>query len=176
MTPLPATAEEVKAIAAIYQEAQILLGDQMTGSGVRVAARGKDVLHFATHGVLNTSHPLFSGLVLSDGVLAARDIFSLNLGAALVVLSACNTAQGKISEGDELVSLSRAFMYAGSPAVVATLWSVSDESTACLMKLFYQNMKNGETAAAALQSAQCRILQDYPQPFYWAPFIFIGRY
>lgn len=135
---------------------------------------GKYIIHFATHGILNPIHPLFSGLLLSDGLLTTRDIFALSIDPRLVVLSACNTAGGKLSNGDDLVGISRAFIYAGAPIVVASLWSVSDESTTKLMRYFYEELRSGRTESAALRNAQLHLMKEYPHPYYWAPFIIIG--
>jgi CHAT domain-containing protein len=175
MAPLPGTEDEIKSISILFPENIILLGRDMTRRKVEETIRGKSTIHFATHGLLDPAHPLFSGLVLSDTILTTGDIFGLDLEAGLVVLSACNTAGGELSGGDELVGMSRAFMYAGSPSVVASLWSVSDESTTLLMKLFYRELRKGSPVARALQEAQKELIEKYPEPFYWAPFVLIGR-
>ena len=112
---------------------------------------------------------------MADKILTTTDIFGLDLEANLVVLSACNTAVGELSGGDEIVGMSQAFMYAGSLSVLASLWSVSDVSTPKLMVLFCRNLREGQPEALALQNAQVRLMEDYPHPFYWAPFVLIGR-
>jgi len=107
------------------------------------------MVHFATHGLLDSNDPEFSGVVLSlvdekgspvDGFLRLRDIYNLNLPADLVVLSACETGLGKDVRGEGLIGLTRGFMYAGAPRVVVSLWSVNDRATAELMKRFYRAM------------------------------------
>ncbi|HEX6046410.1 MAG TPA: CHAT domain-containing protein, partial [Pyrinomonadaceae bacterium] len=107
------------------------------------------IVHFATHGLLNSQHPALSGIVLSlydeqgrpvDGFLRAHEIYNLQLNADLVVLSACRTALGREIKGEGLVGLTRGFMYAGTPAVVASLWDVRDQATAELMSRFYEGM------------------------------------
>src|SRR5206468_10666089 len=107
------------------------------------------IIHFATHGVLNTKHPELSGLVLSlvdrrgmpqDGFLRLHEIYNLNLPADLVVLSACQTALGKEIRGEGLVGLTRGFMYAGAPRVVASVWKGDDGATAEWRRRFYQGM------------------------------------
>jgi CHAT domain-containing protein len=145
-----------------------------TENVVKSIGRG-NLIHFATHGVLDNRHPLFSGLLLSDGIISVSSIFSLDLRANLVVLSACNTGIGELSSGDEIVGMTRAFMYAGAPTIVATLWSVSDESTALLMKSFYENLQKDEPATVALRHAQLSLMEKYPEPFYWAPFFVTGK-
>ncbi len=144
------------------------------------------VVHFATHGLLNSEHPELSGLVLSlvdpsgksqSGFLGLEDIYNLNLSADLVVLSACETALGKEIQGEGLVGLTRGFMYAGASQVVASLWSVDDEATAELMRLFYKAMEqDGLRPAAALRRAQMEVRkqQRWSQPYYWAGFVIQG--
>ncbi|MGH6693276.1 MAG: CHAT domain-containing protein, partial [Gammaproteobacteria bacterium] len=137
------------------------------------------ILHFATHGLINSTHPELSGLVLSlvdsrgqpqDGFLRLHDIYNLKLDAALVVLSACQTALGKDIRGEGLIGLTRGFMYAGAPRVVASLWAVEDRATAELMKRFYEGMlTRGLTPAAALRDAQLALRRDrrWSDPYYW---------
>ena len=125
------------------------------------------ILHFATHGLLNSEHPELTGIVLSlvneqgqpvDGFLRLNEIYNLNLSADLVVLSACQTALGKEIKGEGLIGLTRGFMYAGSPRVVASLWKVDDVATAELMRLFYQKMLQEKMRpAAALRAAKIEI-------------------
>ncbi|WP_103124387.1 CHAT domain-containing protein [Nostoc cycadae] len=146
------------------------------------------IIHFATHGILNSKHPELSGVVLSlfdpqgmpqNGFLRLRDVFNLNLKAELVVLSACQTGLGEEVKGEGLVGLTRGFMYAGSPRVVVSMWSVDDQATSELMKAFYKNMlKTGLTPAAALRKAQLEIwrTQKYVAPYYWAAFTLQGEW
>jgi CHAT domain-containing protein len=146
------------------------------------------IVHFATHGVINTEHPELSGLVLSmlkpdgsraNGYLQLHDIYNLRLSADLTVLSACETALGKDVNGEGLIGLTRAFMNAGSRSVVASLWKVDDRATATLMKHFYAKMLNeGLAPAAALRSAKEIVRQEpaWRAPYYWAGFIIQGEY
>lgn len=146
------------------------------------------IVHFATHGILNTTRPELSAVVLSlvdpqgrpqSGFLRLNDIFNLNLPAELVVLSACQTGLGQNMRGEGLVGLTRGFMYAGSPRVLASLWSVSDKSTAELMAQIYQAMlKKGLPPAAALRNAQLQLLNDpkWNSPYYWAAFTLQGEW
>ncbi|MHC9539719.1 MAG: tetratricopeptide repeat protein [Vulcanimicrobiota bacterium] len=175
LPPLPASKEEVDSIGALYPGGTILVGKEMTSEKVRDTIKGKSIVHFATHGVLDPLHPLFSGLVLSDKILTTTDIFSLDMDANLVVLSACNTAGGKLYSGDDIIGLSRAFMYIGSPVIVASLWRVSDVSTAELMKNFYQELKTGKSEGQAMREAQLKTMENYSHPYYWAPFVVIGE-
>jgi len=146
------------------------------------------VLHFATHGLLNARHPELSGILLSmvdprgaplNGFLQAHEIYTLKLGADLVVLSACRTALGTEVKGEGLIGLTRGFMYAGAPRVVASLWSVPDAATASVMERFYRGMlKDGLAPAAALRAAQMAAWKnaETSAPFYWAAFTLQGEY
>lgn len=146
------------------------------------------ILHFATHGLLNSQHPELSGIVLSlldkkggevDGFLRLQDIYNLKLSADLVVLSACNTALGKDVKGEGLIGLTRGFMYAGSPRVVASLWKVDDAATAEFMSVFYRKMlAENLRPAAALRAAQSEMMKQtrWKSPYYWAPFIIQGEW
>lgn len=144
------------------------------------------ILHFATHGLLDTSRPELSGLVFSlydktgktqDGFLRLNQIYNLNLNSDLVVLSACQTALGKDVRGEGLIGLTRGFMYAGANRVVASLWKVDDAATAEFMKLFYRNLLQKKLApSAALSAAQNEMKQipRYKSPYFWAAFSIQG--
>ena len=109
-----------------------------------------------------------------DGKWKVSEIFSLNLKADLVVLSACETGLGKISNGDEIIGLTRAFIYAGTPSVITTLWKVNDRATFELMKEFYANLKTAKKSAA-LRQAQLKTMKEFPEPFFWAAFGLTGE-
>jgi CHAT domain-containing protein/lipopolysaccharide biosynthesis regulator YciM len=146
-----------------------------------------DIIHFATHGKLDDESPLDSRIVLGadtadDGNLKVREIFNLTTHAYLITLSACETGRlktfaetGKYGAGDELTGLSRAFIHAGAASVVASLWKVSDASTALLMVDFYEQLRDHDKTGA-LCAAQRRLMKSeyYAEPFYWAPFVVIG--
>ena len=145
-------------------------------------------VHFASHALVNAQHPELSGIVLSlvapdgsqqDGFLRLHDIYNMRLGADLVVLSACQTALGRDVRGEGMVGLTRGFMYAGAPRVVASLWDVRDQQTADLMTRFYQSvLKDGLRPAAALRAAQLAMLKDPARsaPAHWAGFILQGEW
>lgn len=146
------------------------------------------MVHFATHGLVDNEVPELSGIVLSmfdknghrqDGFIQLYEIYNLKLAADLVVLSACQTALGKDIKGEGIVSLTRGFMHAGSPRVVASLWNVDDAATADLMSRFYRQMiVNGLRPAAALRVAQLELAKErrYQSPFFWAGFIIQGEW
>ena len=143
---------------------------------VRKECIDKDVIHFSCHGRFVDVDPLSSGVELYDGVLTAREIFGTRLNTELVTLSACETGLNERSPGDELIGLTRAFIYAGAPSVVVSLWSVNALSTKELMLEFYRLLKKGVDKATALQKAQKKIMkkEEYSHPYYWAPFILVG--
>ncbi|HEX4962971.1 MAG TPA: CHAT domain-containing protein [Thermoanaerobaculia bacterium] len=146
------------------------------------------IVHFATHGVLDTEHPELSKLLFSqvdehgrpraeDGFVWAHEIYGLHLPADLVVLSACQTALGQEIHGEGLVGLTRGFQYAGARAVLVSLWEVDDEATAELMRLFYRELlQHGQSPAAALRNAQdaLRRRPEWNAPYYWAGFVLQG--
>ncbi len=146
------------------------------------------IIHFATHGLLNSEHPELSGLALSlfdesgkeqNGFLRMHEIYNLNLPAEIVVLSACQTGLGKEIKGEGLVGLTRGFMYAGAERVVASLWQVDDLATAELMERFYRGMlKDGLRPAAALRLAQIEMMKQkrWSPPYFWAGFVLSGEW
>ncbi len=146
------------------------------------------IVHFATHGLLNETQPELSGLVFSlydetgtekAGFLQLSDIFNLTLSAELVVLSACQTGVGQDIRGEGLVSLTRGFMYAGAERVVVSLWAVADNSTSELMQNYYRKiLEMGSNPATAMREVQLEMIQsdNYNAPFFWAPFVFQGEW
>jgi CHAT domain-containing protein/tetratricopeptide (TPR) repeat protein len=142
------------------------------------------IVHFATHGLLNSQHPELSGLVFSllnergqprEGFLRLHDVFNLKLNAELVVLSGCQTALGKEIKGEGLIGLTRGFLYAGSSRVLASLWSVQDKATADLMRRFYARLlSEGLSASEALRLAQVEMWKEQRAPYYWAAFTLQG--
>ncbi len=188
---LPVSRREADLITALAPSGQSLKALDFAAS--RATATSAElsryqIVHFATHGLLNNQHPELSGIVLSlvdergepqDGFLRLHEIYNLKLDADLVVLSACETALGKEIKGEGLIGLTRGFMYAGSPRVVASLWKVGDSATAELMQRFYRNMlSSGMRPAAALRAAQVSMWKErqWAAPFYWAGFVMQGEW
>ncbi|MCD4669790.1 MAG: tetratricopeptide repeat protein [Actinomycetia bacterium] len=177
--PLPFAEQEVQAIAALYG-APAYIGPEATEGLVWQAAGESSILHLAAHGKYNPVASLSSLIALApdaehDGWLTVGEIYALDLHRTdLVVLSTCESQLGDLSEGDELVGMTRAFIYAGTPTVVASLWSVEDESTAYLMGRFYSYLQDGMGKGAALRQAQLDTMEEYPSPYYWAGFVLSG--
>jgi len=172
---------EAQAVADLYGTTAYSQG-QATESLLRDQAGGAGLIHLACHGQYNPNAPLFSRLLLAgdaehDGYLNVHEIYNIELPQAdLVTLSACQTNVGQVSQGDEVVGLNRALIYAGSPTILASLWSVDDAATGELMLSFYKHLKEGKSKAEALRAAQVEMLgqEAYAHPYYWAPFVLTG--
>lgn len=180
--------KEVDKIASFFRDgfSDTYLREEATEENVK--GNGKlneyDYIHFAAHGYVDEGRPDLSSLVLAqrnnseeDGMLRAAEINNLKLNADLVVLSACQTGLGKLVRGEGIIGLTRAFMYAGTPSVMVSLWSVSDISTAELMGEFYEGLiRHKLSKTDALRKAQLALLSDdrYAHPFYWASFVLFG--
>jgi CHAT domain-containing protein/tetratricopeptide (TPR) repeat protein len=183
---LPLAETEVRRLGRIYGEKQsrIYIGAEARESRFKAEAAAPDVLHLATHGILNNASPLYSYILLAgdgegdaeDGLLEAWELMQMKLNAQLAVLSACETARGRVGAGEGVVGLSWALFVAGVPATVLSQWKVASDSTSRLMVAFHQNRQSGMSDAAALRAAALTVRKDpvYQHPFYWAPFIAIG--
>jgi CHAT domain-containing protein len=170
---------EAKEIARVYPTSAVYIEAEATKPRAISLSPKYDMLHFAVHAELNEQDPMISALLLApegkdDGRLNVGEIFSLNLKAGMVVLSACETGLGKLSNGDEMVGLTRAFIYAGTPSIVTTLWKVNDRASYELMKEFYQHLKDGKKSEA-LRQAQLKTMEEFPEPFYWAAYELTGE-
>jgi CHAT domain-containing protein len=184
--PLPGTRAEAEAILALVPRERRLAALGYRADRDAVLAGALDdyrILHFATHGVVNTEHPDLSGIVLSlvdrsgeplNGFLRLYDVYRLRLSADLVVLSACRTALGREVRGEGLDGLVRGFFHAGAPLVVASLWDADDRATAELMVRFYRGMlQDGLPPVEALRRAQLSLWRQerWRSPYYWAGFV-----
>ncbi|HEX3526724.1 MAG TPA: CHAT domain-containing tetratricopeptide repeat protein, partial [Thermoanaerobaculia bacterium] len=186
---LPWTRREADAIAAVApaDRSFFALGFQASrATALSPKLSGYRIVHFATHGVIDSRTPALSGLMLSrvgergqplEGFLGLRDIYNLRLGAELVVLSGCETALGKEVRGEGLVGLTQGFLYSGARQVMASLWRIEDQATAELMSRFYRSLLvDGRPPAAALRQAQLAIRADkrWRSPYYWSGFVLQG--
>lgn len=154
-----------------------ILGDRAKSEVLKNV--NSEVIHASCHGGFNPADPLKSGICLRDGMLTAREIFEMDIKTNLLVLSACQTGLNSRKPGDELVGLTRAFLYAGTRSLIVSLWSVEARSTYEYMKNFYQDVKKGENKAKALQKIQVDFINGkygdiYTHPYFWAPFVLIG--
>jgi len=180
--------QEVRTIGQNFASPKlVLVGKQATEAAFKQQADRFQVLHLASHGYFNKLNPLLSGVELEaggreDGRLEVHEILALRLNAKLVTLSACNTALesgyfAEVPPGDDLVGLTRAFLFAGSPSVLATLWEVNDRSTLQLMRGVYGQLpRNGKaTALAQAQRSMLRGKGRFAHPYFWAPFVLVGK-
>ncbi len=181
MHSLPSATVEVDLVRQAFDGvgASLLEGQATRRKLLELDAAGElqkfDVLHFATHAILDRVAPHRSGVLLADDVLTVMDILDLTLNARLVTLSACQTALGEGGQGDELVDLARAFFYAGARALLATLWQVEDQPMAELTGRFYHHLIQSNNAAVALRQAQVEMIHAGYPAYQWAPFVLIGR-
>lgn len=171
----PGVRDEIEAIKPLFPETVALLDQDATFDALRREAPNADVIHFACHGQFRPDNPLFSSLRLGDGWLTVRDAYSLDLQCALVTLSACETGVSAVAPGDELIGLARGFFAAGSPSLIISLWTVDDEATTQLMAEFYKSLRETQSPATALRHAQLHIMKKQPHPFFWSPFVLVGR-
>jgi CHAT domain-containing protein len=170
---------EAKEVASVYPQSAVYLRAEASKPRAVSLSPNYDMLHFAVHAELNEEDPMSSALLLAaegkdDGRLRVGEIFSLDLKTNMVVLSACETGLGKLSSGDELVGLTRAFIYAGTPSIVTTLWKVNDRASYELMREFYSRLKSAKKSEA-LRQAQLKVMEQFPEPFYWAAYQLTGE-
>ncbi|MEG5174585.1 CHAT domain-containing tetratricopeptide repeat protein [Microcoleus sp. B3-D7] len=178
LSPLPGAEAEARAIAPLLNT-QAITGAQGTKAHIVQKMPQASIIHLATHGLLDDLRGLGSAIALApsgsdDGLLTAEEIFGMKLQANLVVLSACNTGEGRIT-GDGVIGLSRALISAGVPSVIVSLWAVPDAPTSELMQAFYQNLQNNPDKAQALRQAMLTTMKTHPQPRNWAAFTLIGE-
>jgi CHAT domain-containing protein/tetratricopeptide (TPR) repeat protein len=172
----PRVRDEIRTLAPLFPGAAALLDAEATVERLRRLAPTADVLHLACHGQFRPDSPLFSSLKLGDGWFTARDAYTLDFRGRLVTLSACETGVNAVAPGDELLGMVRGFFSAGAPTLLLSLWTVDDEATADLMTDFYTSLGTGQRPAAALRAAQLKQLRERPHPFFWSPFVLLGRW
>ena len=170
---------EAKTVTRLYPASKLFTRKAASETAFKQSATAYSRIHLASHGKFQADAPLASGLYLAgdaanDGLLSVGELYSMNINADLVTLSACETGLGKIANGDDVVGLTRGFLYAGSRSIVASLWSVDDKATAELMQTFYRNLASLDKSEA-LRQAQIKTRQVYPHPYFWAAFQLTGR-
>jgi tetratricopeptide (TPR) repeat protein len=172
---IPHVSEEAHAVALHLPGAEVLADRWATTDAIGERAPGCGILHLACHGMFRGDNPMFSSLKLHDGWLTAADVLRLDLGGALVTLSACESARNRVLAGDEIIGLTRGFLGAGATTLVASLWLVQDETTSWIMERWYARMREGAGRTTALREAQLALKERCPHPYYWAPFALIGQ-
>jgi CHAT domain-containing protein len=175
---LPSAEVEARRVAATVPDARLLLRRQASLAAFRSEAPRYRLLHFASHGEFDPGHPLRSGLLLSgpsleQGRLTAEALYGQRLDAELVTMSACETGLGQVQGGDDVVGLTRGFLFAGAGSVIASLWQVDDDATAALMIRLYGEL-GAHGKRDALRRAQIETMRTYPHPFFWAAFYLTG--
>jgi CHAT domain-containing protein len=186
LAPLPEAERQAKLLASLYGPARskIYIGPQAREDRVKTEATDYRILHLAAHGILNDKNPMYSHVVLSkgdaktgeDGMLEAWEITKLNLKTDLVVLSACETARGRVGNGEGMIGLTWSFFVAGVPSIVASQWRVESVSASELMVEFHRSLNLRKSKAEALRQASLKLLRSksYKHPLYWAGFIVVG--
>jgi len=186
ISQLKHASREMRSICRLLKKDSTLLVSQEDASEETVKSLPLDdfrIIHFATHSLLDEKNANRSALVLNldedpdeDGFFQAREIYAVKLNTDLVVLSACQTAKGKIEKGEGIQGLARAFFYAGTKSVLASLWKIDDRSTAEFMKHFYKYLTEGKTKQDALALTKIDLLNtEYCKPYFWASFVLIGE-
>jgi CHAT domain-containing protein len=176
---LPGAEVEAQTIAKILNT-QPFLRETATETAIQQQLKSASLIHLATHGIFDANEPLKGAIALApdqgDGLLTAEEILNLGyrLNAELVVLSACDTGRGQIT-GDGIIGLSRAFLVAGIPSAIVSLWPVPDQATAELMRVFYQAWQHNSNYGYALRQGMLETRKTYPNPRNWAAFILIGE-
>jgi CHAT domain-containing protein len=176
---LPNAQVEAVDVAAMFPASKALVRGEASKTAVKTLGSGFAILHFATHGTFNPDSPLSSGLYLAkgseaNGLLTVSDLYTLRFDTELVTLSACQTALGKVASGDDVIGLTRGFLYSGARSIVASLWEVNDAATEQLMLSFYRNLQD-HTSREALRLAQIETRAKYPHPLFWGAFQIVGR-
>lgn len=184
LEPLQYAAQEVQTLNQLFAEqSTAFLGMTATETQVKAESAKYGVLHFATHGIVNHNDPLFSSLALTmdeqnDGLLHTFELFGMELNAALVTLSACNSGVGRLYEGEGMMSLARGFAYSGAPNLITTLWPVSDQATQLIMQAFYEYLQQGMPKHQALRQAKQDFINNYSlekeRAVLWAGLIVVG--
>jgi len=172
---IPLVTREIENLKNIFAASKSFTGERATFSAFTENAANFDVLHLACHGQFRPENPMFSSLHLADGWVTVRDVCSQRLKAEVVTLSACETGLHKVFAGDEILGLARGFLSAGAKSLVLSLWTVNDKATIELMSVFYKNLQPGETVPASLRAAQIGFIKRDAHPYFWSPFVLIGR-
>jgi len=171
----PHIQSEVESVASMIPCSQLFVGDQATSELLRELGPSTGLLHIATHGVYRQDNPMFSGIRMGDGYLYLYDLYQMRISARLVTLSGCATGMNVVAAGDELLGLQRGLFCAGASTLLLSLWDVHDETTAELMRSFYQRYNSTGDMPGALRSAMREIRNNHSHPYFWAPFLLTGK-
>jgi CHAT domain-containing protein/tetratricopeptide (TPR) repeat protein len=182
--PLPGAIEEVESLPGFFNS-KILMGESATESNFKQMAPAYSIIHLAMHTIIDNKNPMYSKLAFSyakdtsnDGMLNTYEIYNLQFNARLAVLSSCNSGNGQFSRGEGVMSLARAFIYAGCPSIVMSLWEIEDRSGAEIIKNFYAQLSKGKPTDQSLRLAKLKFLESADpltaHPYFWAGYVTIG--
>jgi CHAT domain-containing protein len=166
---------EIRAVAEVLPDPQIRLGPQATAQVLRTEGASSRFIHIATHGVFRRDNPMFSSVRLADSYLNIYDLYQLQLPAELLTLSGCGTGLSVVAAGDELLGLIRGLLSAGAQSLLLSLWDVHDRTTAQFMAAFYSKLQKHSDKGEALREAMLELREIRPHPYYWAPFVLVGK-
>lgn len=166
---------EVQSVAPLLPYPELLIGSQATSVRLRKEGARSGLLHIATHGNYRHDNPMFSGIRLGDGYLNLYDLYQMRFPAKLVTLSGCATGMNFVSAGDELLGLERGLFCAGAATLLLSLWDVHDQTTAKLMHTFYRRLIDTGDMSGSMQMAMWELREEYPHPYFWAPFVLVGK-
>jgi len=171
----PMIESEARAVFTALPGASLKMGAEAGEEALRKNGRHARLIHIATHGTFRQDNPMFSGIRLGNSYLSLYDLYQLKLEAELVTLSGCATGLNVVAAGDELLGLVRGLLYAGAQSLLLTLWDVHDKSTSEFMASFYRKVRDGRDRVAAVREAQRELREVYAHPYYWAPFMLVGK-
>jgi len=171
----PLIRQEVESVHNALPGSQVFLGESASHQTLADKAPSCRIVHIATHGSFRPDNPMFSGIRLGDGYLHLYELYHMRLPVELLALSGCATGLNVVAAGDELLGLIRGALYAGAKSLLLTLWDVHDGSTTQFMESFYRCWQGRTGTAQAVAQAAKEVRQDYPHPYYWAPFVLVGK-
>jgi tetratricopeptide (TPR) repeat protein len=167
--------QEIRSVAEILPNSKICIGRKAGINALRTTGASSRIIHIATHGVFRRDNPMFSSVRLGDSYLNIYDLYELRLPVELLTLSGCGTGLSVVAAGDELLGLVRGLLSTGAEALLLSLWDVHDRTTAQLMVAFYRGIRNHRDKGEALREAMLELRKTHPHPYYWAPFILVGK-
>jgi CHAT domain-containing protein len=182
--PLPGAKDEVESLSKFFHS-NVFMNESATESKFKQLAPNYSIIHLAMHTIIDNKNPMYSKLAFShsndssnDGLLNTYEIYNLQLKARLAVLSSCNSGNGQFSRGEGVMSLARAFIYAGCPSIVMSLWEIEDHSGADIIKNFYNQLNRGKSTDESLRLAKLKFLETADpltaHPYFWAGYVTIG--
>jgi CHAT domain-containing protein len=171
----PLIKDEVESVHKILPQSELFLGEAANHDLLLKKSGSSRFIHIATHGSFRPDNPMFSGIRLSDSYLHLYELYQMQLSAELLTLSGCATGLNVIAAGDELLGLIRGLLYAGARSLLLTLWDVNDHSTSQFMSAFYTRFRQSGDMPQSLAEAAKEIRQEHPHPYFWAPFVLVGK-